>query len=284
MIRTALRRWAFNMPARSDEAMPTEVRAALAWVARNSRRRRDLRDPAVLRRTLDGLTLRLDGRPGSPVVIARRRKVFTAMLEYAVEIKVLPRNPWTTLKWTPPRVSGGVDRRRVVNPMQARTLLAAVARQGRIGPRMVAYYACLYYAALRPEEGAGIVVPRNLQLPGGDDEWAEFVLEAAEPHAGRAWTDAGTNRDRRQLKQRAVGEVRRVPSPPVLTAIIRAHITRLGLGPGGRLFVGERNKAELPVLTINRVWRQERAATSQNAVFVVVDGVWQLPPRGPRSL
>jgi hypothetical protein len=49
------------------------------------------------------------------------------MLEHAVEIKVLPRNPWTELKWTPPRSSNGsVDRRKVVNPMQARTLLAAV--------------------------------------------------------------------------------------------------------------------------------------------------------------
>jgi hypothetical protein len=64
----------------------------------------------------------------------------------------------------------------------------------------------------------------------------------------------------RQLKQRAIGEVRRVPCPPVLTGSIRWHITRFGLGPGGRLFGGERNKAELPVLTINRIWRQARAA------------------------
>jgi hypothetical protein len=28
----------------------------------------------------------------------------------------------------------------------------------------------------------------------------------------------------------------------------------------------------------------EHAATSQNAMFMVVDGVWPLPPRGPRSL
>ena len=139
LIRTALRRWAFNTPARDDEAMPAEIRSALAWVARNTRPAVDLLNPEVLRRALDGVTLRLDGKPGSPVVVSRRRKVFTAMLEHGVEMKALPRNPWTTLKWTPPRASGGVDRRRVVNPMQARTLFAAVERQGRIGPRMVAY-------------------------------------------------------------------------------------------------------------------------------------------------
>ncbi|WP_179855008.1 tyrosine-type recombinase/integrase [Paractinoplanes atraurantiacus] len=269
LIRTALRRWAFNTPARQhEEAIPSEIRAALSWVARNSLPASALLDAEVLRRTLDGLTLRLDGQPMSPDVVSRRRKIFTAMLEHGVEAKALGHNPWPKLKWTAPRSSNsGVDRRRVVNPMQARTLFAAVGRQGRIGPRMVTYYECLYYAMLRPEEAASIELPRNLVLPDGDDEWGEFVLEAAEPHAGKAWTDSGRNRDRRQLKQRAIGEVRRVPCPPVLTASIRRHIERFKLGPGGRLFVGERNKTELPILTINRVWRQARAAAFTPEVY-----------------
>lgn len=49
-----------------------------------------------------------------------------------------------------------------------------------------------------------------------------------------------------------------MPCPPILTAIIRWHIGEFGLGPSGRLFVGERNKEELPTLTINRIWRQAR--------------------------
>jgi integrase len=110
-------------------------------------------------------------------------------------------------------------------------------------------------------------VPRNLTLPDRDDEWGEFILDRAEPHAGRAWTDTGKNRDRRQLKQRAIGEIRRVPCPPVLTEILRRHISEFGLGPGGRLFVGECNKDELPILTINRVWRQARAAVFTAEVY-----------------
>jgi hypothetical protein len=268
LIRTALRRWAFNTPARSDENQPDEIKQALAWVERNSRPASDLVDPKVLRTVLDGLTLKLDGKPGSPVVVTRRRKIFTGMLEYGTEIKALAKNPWPALKWTPPRAAnGGIDRRRVLNPMQARTLFVAAGEQGRIGPRMVAFYECLYYGALRPEEAVSIHVPRNLWLPASDDEWGEFILEAAEPHAGKAWTDSGTNRDRRQLKQRAIGEVRRAPCPPILVASIRWHITRFGLGPGGRLFVGERNKNELPVLTINRIWRQARAAVFTPEVY-----------------
>jgi integrase len=189
------------------------------------------------------------------------------MLEYGFEIKALSANPWPTMKWAPPRTSsGGIDRRRVANPMQVRTLLAGVREQGRAGPRMVAFYACLYYAALRPEEAAGIIVPRNLELPDDDDEWGRFVLETAEPHAGRHWTDSGKNRDSRQLKQRAIGEAREVPCPPPLTGIIRNHIREFGLGPGGRLFIGERNHDELPISTINRIWRQARRAVFTPAV------------------
>jgi integrase len=150
--------------------------------------------------------------------------------------------------------------------MQARTLFVGVREQGRVGPRMVAFYACLYYAALRPEEAVGIIVPRNLQLPTRDNEWGKFVLDVAEPHAGKHWTDSGENRDSRQLKQRAIGEVRETPCPPPLTTILRAHIDEFGLGPGGRLFVGERNKNELPVLTINRIWRQARTAVFTSEV------------------
>jgi integrase len=45
-----------------------------------------------------------------------------------------------------------VDRRSVVNPRQARALLKAVHAQHLSGPRLVAFFAVLYYAGLRPEE------------------------------------------------------------------------------------------------------------------------------------
>jgi integrase len=46
-----------------------------------------------------------------------------------------------------------------------------------------------------------------------------------------------------------------------LTALIHWHIETFGTAPDGRLFIGERNKTELPKGTINRVWRWARAAT-----------------------
>lgn len=178
-------------------------------------------------------------------------------MEYAVERKLLDTNPIPRLKWTAPRTVHAVDRRSVANPVQVRTLLAAVGAQQRSGPRLVAFFACLYFAAMRPEEAVALA-KHNLSLP--EKGWGELTIDTAEPYAGREWTDSGNNRDRRQLKQRARGESRTVPCPPELTAHLHSHIRQYGTAPDGRLFTGERNTGELPKLTITRAWKRARQA------------------------
>jgi integrase len=188
-------------------------------------------------------------------VASRRRKIFNTAVEYAVELKLLDRNPVPALKWKAPRTTHVIDRRVVANPVQVRTLLNAVGEQRRSGPRLVAFFGCLYFAGMRPEEAVALA-KHNLALPA--EGWGEFNLETAEPHAGREWTDSGENRDRRQLKQRARGETRTVVCPPELTALLHEHIGRFGTAPDGRLFTGERNHGELPKLTIVRAWKRAR--------------------------
>ena len=78
---------------------------------------------------------------------------------------------------------------------------------------MVAFYACLYFAALRPEEASALALPHPALPESG---WGVFHLDGAQPHAGKLWTDNGAPRERRQLKQRGRGEVRTVPCPPEL--------------------------------------------------------------------
>jgi integrase len=82
-------------------------------------------------------------------------------------------------------------------------------------------------------------------------------LDEATPHAGSDWTNDGRQRDQRQLKNRARGEGRTVPCTPELTALLHEHIAEFGIGPDGRLFVGERAD-ELPKLTYMRAWRAAR--------------------------
>ncbi len=262
LVRFALGRWAFNTTRRNDPTCPPEVQATLRWVEQHTHQVSVLAKPDVLRAVLDGLTVRLDGQPAAASVVSRRRKIFNTAIEYAVERGLLSENPLPALKWRAPKSVVAIDRRSVVNPTQARTLLAAVGDHST-GSRMVAFYGCIYYAALRPEEAAEL---RNADLDIPDEGWGQIHLRKAAPHAGKDWTNTGENRDDRQLKQRAVGETRTVPCPPELTELLQLHRQEFGIAANGRLFVGERNHTELPNGTINRVWQSVRRSAFTPAV------------------
>jgi integrase len=157
-----------------------------------------------------------------------------------------------------------IDKRVVINPIQAVRLVRAVAAQvvpgeprRSSGPMLVAFFGAMYYAGLRPEEAA-MLSKQDLAIPA--QGWGELMLSATAPVAGSAWTDSGQRRDRRQqLKQRARGEVRVVPCPPPLTALLQDHLTRHGTASDGRLF---RNLTggDLAESTIARVWDKARRA------------------------
>ena len=119
--------------------------------------------PIYARAVLDAISVRQDGTAAGATTIARKRSVFANVLGYAIELEELTANPLDRLKWKPPKVSEVVDRRVVVNPRQARALLIAVTYVGqqRRGPhargqRLMALYACMYFAALRPAEAVAL--------------------------------------------------------------------------------------------------------------------------------
>jgi integrase len=194
-------------------------------------------------------------------------------MDYAVtERKLLAANPIRDLKWNAPKTSTEIDRRSVINPTQARALLNAVKAQEPSGARLVAFFAVMYYSALRPEEAISLT-RGNVTLPDlvwdeskqewqePPDDWCELHFRGPTPDAGREWTDDDSHRDRRrQLKHRAEGQERRVPGPPELTVILRAHIRdHVAEGADARLFIGVRG-GDLPTITYRRAWRQARRA------------------------
>ena len=158
------------------------------------------------------------------------------------------------------QVSSQVDRRSVVNPRQARALLAAVRAQQPSGPRLVAFFGVMYYAGLRPEEAINLSRD-NVILPpagrSGSDDWGELHIRSATPDAGSEWTDDGSPRERRQLKHRAEGDSRIVPAHPELTRLLREHLDQFATAPDGRLFGGVRG-GELPTITYRRAWIKAR--------------------------
>jgi integrase len=257
-IRRALARWGFNTKQRSDP--PDEIAEVLAWVARNSAPVSALAEAANARRMLDQATGRLDGKNAAASTARRHRIILANAMDYAVELGLLEANPIRALKWTPPKVSSQVDRRSVVNPRQARALLEAVRAQQPSGPRLVTFFAVMYYAGLRPEEAINLSRD-NVILPPqdrpDDEDWGELHIRSATPDAGSEWTDDGSAREMRQLKHRAEGDSRVVPTHPELTQQLRDHLANFAMAPDGRLFGGVRG-GELPTITYRRAWIRAR--------------------------
>jgi len=232
VLRQALFGWAFN-PATRDSDPPPEIAAALDWAERASLAVADLEDTATVRLALAACARTLTGKAAAGSTQRRKRSVFYNALGYAVEQGHLASNPVDRIQWTAPAVAQSVDRRVVVSPAQARSLLAAVRGLGDRGQHLEAFYACLYYAALRPSE-AVMLRESDLYLP--KKGWGRIVLAASASRAGTAWTDHGTARQERGLKHRAAHETRTIPIPPELAALLRAHIKRYGTTTDGRIF------------------------------------------------
>lgn len=267
-MRAALRQWGFNAKQRAD--CPQDTAVILNWLSRNTKPVSALTDPAVMRAVLDTAATRLNGQPAAPWTARTNRAILANAIEYAIELRILSSNPIKALRWKAPKTTQEVDRRSVVNPAQARRLLDAVREQMPSGPRLVAFFAVVYYAALRPEEAVNlrrdnIILPplvRNAATGEWEepaDNWGELRFCSAAPEVGAEWTDDGARREQRHLKSRPVGEWRRVPVPPPLTRQLRAHLEAFGTGPGGRVFSGVYGD-ELASITYRRVWDKARHA------------------------
>ncbi|MEV5745785.1 tyrosine-type recombinase/integrase [Microbispora rosea] len=254
-LRTVLRDHALLPEDRRGE-LPGNRAAVLRWLETASLPLADLQEASVLRRGLDAISVTFSGKKAAANTVLRKREVLNHLLELAVEEKVLPSNPLREIKWTPPKSTEAVDPRTVVNPRQAGALLAAVTCVGRSrGPRIMALYACMYYAALRPEEAAGLR-RENCQLP--DEGWGMLTLEKARPQANKRYTDSGEAHDERGLKHRAERETRPIPIPPVLVAILREHMKRYGVADDGRLFRTAKGRP-YTASAISRIWQEARA-------------------------
>ncbi|MEU9334427.1 site-specific integrase [Streptomyces sp. NPDC048290] len=258
-LRRALRSYILPPPRREQER-PEEIVAAAKWFEKASLPVAELQEITRVHELLDALTRKLDGKPAATQTYRRRRAVVFNVLEHAVELEMLPSNPLSRVRRKRgKRPVQEVDRRVVVNPRQARELLAAVTYVGGYerasGRRLRAFFGCLYYAAMRPGEALGLRLS-DCTLP--ERGWGRIELTETRPTAGKAWTDSGEAHDRRGLKQRASGEVRIVPIPPPLVRMLQEHIKEFGTASDGRLFASERGNV-VAASSYSRVWKHARA-------------------------
>lgn len=265
-LRSALRQWGYNTGQCDTRVVPDDVQRILDWCSANTASVRSVASAETLRALQRAVTRWLDGNPFAPIVARKTRSVLWNLLDYAVDEKLLTENPLKGVKWTAmPKGKRKIDKRAVPNPIQARTLLAAVREEKRSGSRLAAFFGAMYFAALRPEEAAALN-KRHLAIPEPTWDakrrcnvfgWGELHLDLEIPHVGGIWTDDGAPRDRRQLKSRDVGDGRTVPCPPELTELLWQHIKEYGYSADGRVFQGERG-GEVPMITYTRIWRAAR--------------------------
>jgi integrase len=234
LLRRALRQYAL-VPSSRTLPRPIEVAAALGWLDRASLPLAELEKPRNVRLALDALTIRLDGTSAAATTIHRKRSVFYNVLDYAAELEELSANSLDRVNWKPPKVAEVVDRRVVVNPHQARELLTAVTYVGRPwrGRHLRAFFACMYFAALRPAEVKALR-KEGCDLP--ESGWGKLTLSRSRPQSNKRWTDSGKAFDDRGLKHRPENDTRSVPIPPELVTILREHIEEFGTAQDGRLF------------------------------------------------
>ena len=139
-LRKALRQ-SFNVNTRFPAA-------ETQWISRDTRPVSDLSDPKVLRSLLNSIEKKLDGTRAAQDTIRLRRIALGAVLDFAVEQKILDENPLLEIKVAKVRsVIHEVDVRSVANPVQARTLLRAVEH---INPHLHAFFALDVFRGLTP--------------------------------------------------------------------------------------------------------------------------------------
>ncbi|KAB1984647.1 tyrosine-type recombinase/integrase [Streptomyces triticiradicis] len=250
-------RWGI-VPANEGVNPPTGLKSSYDWLTTAGRPVVDLVDTEVFEDVLYRLSYRLDGTPAAGDTYKRRRRALNTALEHAVAMGELPENPLQRVRRKHIGSNVVVDRRVLVNAVQARQLLTAVSYVGSWdrcrGRRLVAFYAVLYYAGLRPAEAVGLRLS-DCHLP--ETGWGTLTLRETRPVSGKQWTDSGERHDRRGLKAREASTDRPVPIPPVLVAILQSHLKEFGTAREGRVFGNERGGV-VGSSTYWRVWEEAR--------------------------
>ncbi|WP_442819112.1 tyrosine-type recombinase/integrase [Streptomyces sp. NBC_01235] len=250
-------RWGI-VPANEGEDPPAELKTPYDWLTTADRPVVDMFDADVFEDVLYRLNYKLDGAPAAGDTYKRRRRALNTALEHAVAAGELPENPLQRVRRKHVGSNDVVDRRVLVNAVQARQLLAAVSYVGSWdrcrGRRLVAFYAVLYYAGLRPAEAVGLRWS-DCHLP--ETGWGTLTLRETRPVSGKQWTDSGERHDRRGLKAREATTDRPVPIPAVLVAILQTHLKAFGTAKEGRVFGNERGGV-VGSSTYWRVWEEAR--------------------------
>ncbi|WP_283844216.1 tyrosine-type recombinase/integrase [Streptomyces barringtoniae] len=246
------------MPAHENEEPPPDLEKVCTWLAENSLPLSALMETGIAEDVHYRLAYRLDGKLAAKDTYKRRRRGFNAAMAYAIQKGYLDESPIAGLERPATAASGPIDPRVLMNAVQGREFLTAVSYVGSVhrnrGRRLVAFFGCILYAAMRPAEVVGLRLD-DCHFP--EKGWGVLTLRETRPVSGKKWTDSGDRHDKRGLKMRDPEADRPVPIPPVLVAMLRAHVKEFGTAADGRLFQNERGGL-VGTSSYWRVWQEAR--------------------------
>jgi integrase len=226
------------------------------WLEQHSRKVAELADEKETARLGRKLLIKLDGSKAKVRTVGTRRGSLVQALSFAVDQQYLSANPFSG--WSPSRFQSevAIDPGVVVNPAQARSLLAAVtyARPRSRNVSWRPFFATLYFAGTRPGEARSLAVD-NCHLPSSG--WGKLILPNSLGRSAARLSDDGEVYQVRPLKHRPEEATREVPIPPELVRILSEHIEQQGVAADGRLF---RTAAGGPVpnASYTDIWRLAR--------------------------
>lgn len=251
-------------PSTRSTSLSSAEKAAASWLRRASRPVDELCDSQEVATLLSALGKSSSGRQLASSTWDTRRSILHRALGFAVESGWLVENPVTGRRLPLAGGGGAVDPRVVVNPAQARQLLAAVSYvvsprrpdHSDRGQRLHAFFCCLYYGGLRPAEALGL---RRADCVLPSEGWGELRLNRSRPGvSGDHFRDKVSEQDR-PLKHRRVEAVRPVPIPPSLVWALQRHLAEFGTASDGRLFRGVNGAPGVPASVYTHVWAKARA-------------------------
>ena len=132
--------WAFNRRERLA-GLPRDEDAVfgMTWVAHHSLPVAALSDPKIARSAYNSTTTDSFGKPYAVNTYRNKRKGLCGAINFAIEVGRLDSNPLERISTNPPRRNYCIDRRVVVNPGQARSLIEATRDQSPSAPQLVAF-------------------------------------------------------------------------------------------------------------------------------------------------
>jgi integrase len=226
-------------------------------------------DAQAMRAAIAALRLEVSGETNELQTSTKHFVALNELMRWGVVEGKVAANPIDSLKkWERPSTTTKirrVDKRQVPGMDYLVQILDTCRQFGLDGDpmalRVLVLIAILALAGLRPSEGRALHV-EDFTLP--ERGWGNLTFGRRTTSPGRMFTDDGEPDEHGSLKWRDCDDLRDVPLPPMLVAIVRRHIRDFDLSEEDYIAC-DQNGNQLETADIYKVWHRVRAAVFADA-------------------